>query len=72
MPAEISAAVPSDGIAAPAVAGDAPAPAVRATATAGRAPFDPSIIEGPLLPAVWRIAWPTMSRRKRRRRAAGA
>jgi putative MATE family efflux protein len=29
-------------------------------APAPRRPFDRSIVEGPLLPAVWRVAWPTM------------
>ncbi len=33
---------------------EAPPPARK------RAPYDRSIVEGPLLPAVWRIAWPTM------------
>ncbi|MEO7964868.1 MAG: hypothetical protein ABIT38_13275, partial [Gemmatimonadaceae bacterium] len=28
--------------------------------TSKRAPYDRSIVEGALLPAVWRIAWPTM------------
>jgi putative MATE family efflux protein len=31
-----------------------------ATGTAREATFDRSIVDGPLLPAVWRIAWPTM------------
>ena len=30
------------------------------TAPPTRQPYDRSIVEGPLLPAVWRIAWPTM------------
>ena len=39
----------------------APAPAIPAIAhpqAAGR--YDRSIVEGPLVPAVWKIAWPTM------------
>src|SRR3954469_13190851 len=34
------------------------APAVAAPATGRR--YDRSIIEGPLAPAVWKLAWPTM------------
>ena len=41
-----------------------PVPTPGAAATAATAPvksrYDRSIIEGPLLPAVWKIAWPTM------------
>jgi Na+-driven multidrug efflux pump len=41
-----------------------PAPLVPPTAaesaTSARAPYDRSIVEGPLGRAVWRIAWPTM------------
>jgi len=33
---------------------------VRRSATSERRVFDRSIIEGPLKPAVWKIAWPTM------------
>jgi putative MATE family efflux protein len=37
------------------------APSARPTsATAERRRFDRSIIEGPLLPTVWKLAWPTM------------
>jgi putative MATE family efflux protein len=36
----------------------APAPAAAPAAPAKR--YDRSIVEGPLLPAVWKIAWPTM------------
>ena len=36
----------------------APAPAATTTSTKPR--YDRSIIEGPLKPAVWKIAWPTM------------
>jgi putative MATE family efflux protein len=36
------------------------ASAVRPAAPAERRPYDRSIVEGPLSPAVWRIAWPTM------------
>jgi putative MATE family efflux protein len=43
----------------PAVSSDAPASAAPATAKPGRK-YDRSIIEGPLTPAVWKIAWPTM------------
>ena len=42
----------------PAVA--TPVPAVEAPPPAARKRYDRSIIEGPLLPAVWKIAWPTM------------
>lgn len=31
-----------------------------ARGTAGKSRYDRSIVEGPLLPAVWKIAWPTM------------
>ncbi|HEU4714001.1 MAG TPA: MATE family efflux transporter [Pyrinomonadaceae bacterium] len=37
----------------------APAPAATATTTT-KSRYDRSIIEGPLKPAVWKIAWPTM------------
>ncbi|HEX7118286.1 MAG TPA: MATE family efflux transporter [Longimicrobiales bacterium] len=47
---------------------DAAAPSAAAGPQAGPAPrpaapgrkFDRSIVEGPILPAVWKIAWPTM------------
>src|SRR5829696_6867718 len=35
-----------------------PAPAIAHPQAAGR--YDRSIVEGPLRPAVWKIAWPTM------------
>src|SRR5206468_5894297 len=42
----------------------APLPAPAATLPPSAAPdrrrYDRSIIEGPLLPAVWKLAWPTM------------
>ncbi len=38
---------------------ETPAPAVPAGPAVSRR-YDRSIVEGPLLPAVWRIAWPTM------------
>ena len=31
-----------------------------ATASASRGNYDRSLVEGPLLPAVWKLAWPTM------------
>lgn len=37
----------------------ASSPAV-APAASGRSRFDRSLVEGPLLPAVWRLAWPAM------------
>ena len=36
------------------------APAETTGAKPGRKKYDRSIIEGPLLPAVWKLAWPTM------------
>jgi len=36
------------------------APAARAATPPDRRRYDRSIVEGPLLPAVWKIAWPTM------------
>lgn len=42
----------------PAVTPAHPAPAASAPARSTR--YDRSIVEGPLLPAVWKIAWPTM------------
>jgi putative MATE family efflux protein len=36
------------------------APAEATAAKPGRRKYDRSIIEGPLLPAVWKLAWPTM------------
>lgn len=42
----------------PAPAEPAPVPAAPQPRGAGR--YDRSIVEGPLLPAVWKIAWPTM------------
>src|SRR5690349_10151603 len=38
----------------------APVPPTVAPAPPGKRCYDPSIIEGPLRPAVWKIAWPTM------------
>jgi putative MATE family efflux protein len=39
----------------------ATAPAIAAaTAPAAKSRYDRSIIEGPMLPAVWKLAWPTM------------
>ncbi|HMG11827.1 MAG TPA: hypothetical protein VK571_01500, partial [Gemmatimonadaceae bacterium] len=38
-------------------------PAASASAAAARSQrprYDRSIVEGPLLPAVWKLAWPTM------------
>ena len=37
-----------------------PAPVARPAPAANAARYDRSIVEGPLDPAVWRIAWPTM------------
>jgi len=37
-----------------------PAAAPQAPGKPGRRSYDRSIIEGPLLPAVWKLAWPTM------------
>src|SRR5258705_11464512 len=38
-----------------------PASSSPATATRSQRPrYDRSIVEGPLLPAVWKLAWPTM------------
>jgi putative MATE family efflux protein len=34
--------------------------AIPAPAAPGRKPFDRSLVEGPIGPAVWKIAWPTM------------
>src|SRR3989337_1305771 len=45
--------------AAPARAGAAPPPSPPATAT-GKGRFDRSVVEGPLGPAVWKLAWPTV------------
>ncbi|MFW5946857.1 MAG: MATE family efflux transporter [Gemmatimonadota bacterium] len=57
----------SDAADSPVSAGPDPAPAAPAPAdadVAGEAGagsrYDRSIVEGPLLPAVWKIAWPTM------------
>src|SRR5438067_2771147 len=36
------------------------APAVTATVPPERRRYDRSIVEGPLGPAVWKLAWPTM------------
>ena len=44
--------------AAPAAGSGTQPPSVAAQRRAGR--FDRSIVEGPVLPAVWKIAWPTM------------
>ncbi len=41
-------------------AATAPAPATDAPPVATKPRYDRSIIEGPLRPAVWKIAWPTM------------
>jgi putative MATE family efflux protein len=38
----------------------APDPSTPETATTTRSRYDRSIVEGPLRPAVWKIAWPTM------------
>src|SRR5712671_2336996 len=42
----------------------APAESIESAPVAGarpqRRPYDRSIVEGPLLPAVWKLAWPTM------------
>jgi putative MATE family efflux protein len=38
----------------------APAPAAPETPLPGRRSYDRSIVEGPLGPAVWKVAWPTM------------
>ena len=35
-------------------------PATTSAARPGRKQYDRSIVEGPLLPAVWKLAWPTM------------
>lgn len=43
---------------APVSAGPDPAPPAAGPRAAGR--YDRSIVEGPLRPAVWKIAWPTM------------
>ena len=43
----------------PAVAAPA-APAAEIPPAPTKKRYDRSIIEGPLLPAVWKIAWPTM------------
>src|SRR5687767_3285130 len=42
----------------PDTADPAPAPLPLQPQAAGR--YDRSIVEGPLVPAVWKIAWPTM------------
>src|ERR1044071_10151605 len=42
------------------VATGIPAAAAPPAAMPERRKFDRSIIEGPLRPAVWRLAWPTM------------
>jgi len=39
---------------------DPAATAARSAARPGRKQYDRSIVEGPLLPAVWKLAWPTM------------
>ncbi|HMA22218.1 MAG TPA: MATE family efflux transporter, partial [Gemmatimonadaceae bacterium] len=36
------------------------APAIAAAAAPTKSRYDRSIIEGPLMPAVWKLAWPTM------------
>jgi len=42
------------------VAGAKPASSPAAAARSQRPRYDRSIVEGPLLPAVWKLAWPTM------------
>ncbi len=49
----------SDGVSEPVVAADLSPPGVPASPPNKRR-YDRSIIEGPLVPAVWKIAWPTM------------
>jgi putative MATE family efflux protein len=55
LPAPAAAPVPDPGTPTPAPA--APAPAAESTP---RRRYDRSIVEGPLRPAVWKLAWPTM------------
>ena len=58
-----AADLPSSAVAAvPDPATPTPAPATPAAAAAGpgRRRFDRSIVEGPLRPAVWKLAWPAM------------
>jgi putative MATE family efflux protein len=47
-------------VTAPAKPATAPAAETPSTKTSERRRYDRSIIEGPLRPAVWKIAWPTM------------
>jgi putative MATE family efflux protein len=51
-----AAEVPPQTVATP----HASAPAVAPAAAPAKSRYDRSIVEGPLLPAVWKIAWPTM------------
>src|SRR5688572_8993158 len=51
-PAAAIPAVDATAVPAPPAGAAAPAP--------GRKKYDRSIIDGPLLPAVWKLAWPTM------------
>ncbi|MEX1183691.1 MAG: MATE family efflux transporter [Gemmatimonadota bacterium] len=57
---------PTAGVAAAATAAAAAAQADRpavggpSAGVRGRTQYDRSLVDGPLLPAVWRIAWPTM------------
>jgi len=54
-------AVDVSGRSAPPVTTTQPAPESRSiTASGQRRKFDRSIVEGPLLPVVWKLAWPTM------------
>lgn len=51
---------PADATAAPTAAGAEPLTAAPTTAAGRSARYDRSIVEGPLVPAVWRLAWPTI------------
>jgi putative MATE family efflux protein len=55
----MSSQAPPTELAVPALQDPAPSPAAPAAAPIGRR-YDRSIVEGPLLPAVWKLAWPTM------------
>jgi putative MATE family efflux protein len=55
---DVSTSAPAPKSAGAAIPLAAPAPARSATAERRR--YDRSIIDGPLRPAVWKIAWPTM------------
>ncbi|MDQ5873377.1 MAG: MATE family efflux transporter, partial [Acidobacteriota bacterium] len=50
---------PVTGVSTPVAAEGLPA-ATAPPSPAGKRRYDRSIVEGPLVPAVWRIAWPTM------------